>query len=57
MSNNQKHKVIVKVQLRNKANLNVTIPGKIAKRQNIRQGDFLLVDEHVCGGLIYRKID
>ena len=57
MNNNQKHKVIVKVQLRNKANLNVTIPGKIAKRQNIRQGDFLLVDEHVCGGLIYRKID
>jgi len=54
---NTKHKYVVKVQIKDKANLNVTIPVKIAKHQNIRQGDFLLVEEHVCGGLIYRKID
>jgi len=57
MNTKRKNIIVVKVQLRNKANLNVTIPVKIAKHQNIRQGDFLLVEEHVCGGLIYRKID
>jgi len=44
----------VKVQLKGHS-LVVTIKKKIALRQDITQGDELICEEHVCGGLIFRK--